>query len=306
MIRFIARRLLGALLVVICVATFGFLALHVAPGGPFDAERRLAPEIEANIKKAYHLDQPLWRQYVDYMTGLAHGDLGHSMKRPETVNAMIAANFPQSLQLGLLALAFAIGFGLLLGVTAAIAQNRWPDHAAMAIALVGISIPSFVLGPLLVQWFSIRLGWLPAARWTGFSSMILPAATLGLIYTGIIARLTRAGMLETVRQDYVRTARAKGLAERTVIVKHALRLGVLPVVTFLGPAAAYLVTGSFVVEKIFQVPGLGTYFIGSVVDRDYPVLTGIMVFYCLFLVALNTLVDLAYGLLDPRIRETRT
>jgi oligopeptide transport system permease protein len=163
-----------------------------------------------------------------------------------------------------------------------------------------------VLGPLFVQWFSIRLGWLPPARWEGLSSMILPAATLGMIYTGTIARLTRAGMLETVRQDYVRTARAKGLSERSVIWKHALRLGILPVVTYLGPATAYLITGSFVIEKIFQVPGLGTYFVGSVVDRDYPVLTGVMVFYCLFLIGLNLLVDVAYGWLDPRIREARS
>jgi ABC-type dipeptide/oligopeptide/nickel transport system permease component len=166
-------------------------------------------------------------------------------------------------------------------------------------------MPSFVLGPLLIYWFALRLGWLPAARWEGFASMILPAATLGLIYMGTIARLTRSGMLETIRQDYVRTARAKGLSERQVVWKHALRLGILPVVTYLGPATAYLITGSIVIETIFQVPGLGFYFISSVTDRDYPVLAGVMVFYCIFLVLLNLLVDLSYGLLDPRIREAR-
>ncbi len=302
MIRLLATRLAGAILVVIAVASFGFVALRAAPGGPLDAERQLPAEVRANIERAYKLDQPLWRQYVDYMVGLAHGDLGHSMKRPDSVNTIIAENFPQSLQLGLMALGFALVFGLLLGVGAAARQNSWADHAAMAVAVVGISVPSFVLGPLLVQWFAIRLGWLPPARWQGLSSMILPAVTLGMIYTGTIARLARAGMLETVRQDYVRTARAKGLSERAVIWKHALRLGVLPVVTYLGPATAYLITGSFVIEKIFQVPGLGTYFISSVTDRDYPVLTGVMVFYCLFVILLNLVVDVAYGWLDPRIR----
>jgi oligopeptide transport system permease protein len=304
-LRLVARRLLGAAVVLLCVASLGFLALKAAPGGPFDAERRVQPEVMRNIERAYHLDWPLWRQYGHYMAGLLRGDLGHSMKRTSTVNEIVAENFPRSLQLGLLALAFAVVSGVGLGVLAAARQNRLADHAAMSIALVGISVPSFVLGPLLIYWFALRLGWLPAARWEGFSSMILPAATLGLVYMGVIARLTRAGMLETIRQDYVRTARAKGLSERRVVWKHAFRLGVLPVVTYLGPAAATLITGSIVVETIFQVPGLGFYFIASVTDRDYPVLAGIMVFYCSFLVLLNLAVDVAYGVLDPRVREGR-
>jgi oligopeptide transport system permease protein len=304
-IRMIAARLLGALLVAVCVATLGFFALKAAPGGPFDGERRVQPEVQRNIERAYHLDWPLWKQYAHYMAGLARGDLGHSMKGTSTVNEIIAQNFPRSLQLGLLALAFAVVAGVGLGVLAASRHNRAADHVAMSIALLGISVPSFVLGPLLITVFALRLGWLPAARWEGFASMILPAVTLGLIYMGTIARLTRSGMLETVRQDYVRTARAKGLSERRVIWKHALRLGILPVVTYLGPATAYLITGSIVIESIFQVPGLGFYFITSVTNRDYPVLCGIMVFYCLFLVLLNLLVDVAYGLLDPRIREGR-
>jgi oligopeptide transport system permease protein len=302
-IRFVLARLGGAVLVAFCVATFGFLALRAAPGGPLDSERRLPPAVEANIRRVYHLDEPTSKQYLRYMTGLVQGQLGQSMKRAETVNEIIALNFPASLRLGLLALCFAVGFGMLLGLVAAVKRDRWPDHLAMVISLVGISVPAFVLGPLLVQWFSIRLGWLPPARLEGFSSMILPALTLGLIYTGAIARLTRAGMLEVLRQDYVRTARAKGLSGARVLFVHAFRLGVTPVVTYLGPATAYLVTGSFVVEKIFQVPGLGFYFIGAVVDRDYPVLTGIMVFYCVFLVGLNLLVDLTYAVLDPRLRR---
>jgi oligopeptide transport system permease protein len=305
MLRMIGTRILGAIVVIFCVATMGFFALKAAPGGPFDAERMVQPEVMRNIERAYHLDWPLWRQYAHYMGGLVRGDLGHSMKRTSTVNEIVAENFPRSLQLGLLALAFAIVAGVGLGVLAAARQNRFADHAAMSIALVGISVPSFVLGPLLIYWFALRLGWLPAARWEGFASMILPATTLGLIYMGSIARLTRSGMLETVRQDYVRTARAKGLSERQVVWKHALRLGILPVVTYLGPATATLITGSIVIETIFQVPGLGFYFIASVTDRDYPVLAGIMVFYSAFLVFLNLFVDLAYGLLDPRIREGR-
>jgi oligopeptide transport system permease protein len=303
MIRLILRRLVGAVVVAVCVATFGFLALRLAPGGPLDAERNLPKEVRANIERAYKLDQPLWRQYLGYMGGLARGDLGHSMRRPAAVNRIIAENFPQSLQLGMMALGFAVIFGVGLGTVAAARQNRALDHAAMAVALVGISVPSFVLGPLLIQLFAIRLGWLPPARWDGPASMLLPALALGLIYMGTIARLTRAGVLETVRQDYVRTARAKGLGETAVIMRHALRLGVLPVITYLGPATAYLITGSFVIEKIFQVPGLGFYFVGSVVDRDYPVLTGVMVFYCLFVVLLNLLVDIATATLDPRVRE---
>ena len=305
MMRMILGRAAAALVVVVCVATLGFGALKLAPGGPFDAERRVSAEVMRNIERAYHLDWPLWRQYGDYMARLMTGDLGQSMKRTSTVNEIIAENFPRSLQLGLLALAFAIVAGVGLGVLAATRQNRFADHAAMAVALAGVSIPSFVLGPLLITVFALRLGWLPAARWDGFASMILPATTLGLIYMGTIARLTRSGMLETIRQDYVRTARAKGLSERVVIWKHALRLGILPVVTYLGPATATLITGSIVIETIFQVPGLGFYFIASVTDRDYPVLTGVMVFYCVLVVTLNLLVDIAYGFIDPRIREAR-
>jgi oligopeptide transport system permease protein len=306
MIRLILARLLGAIIVVFAVATLGFTVLRAAKGSPFTAERNVAPEVQKNIEMRYHFDWPVAKQYLHYMKGLfTRGDLGHSLKRNVTVNEIIAENFPRSIQLGLLALMFAVVFGMALGVTAAAKQNRWLDHGAMSIALMGISVPSFVLGPLLINWFALRLGWLPAARWEGFRSMILPAMTLGLIFMGTIARLSRSGMIETVRQDYVRTARAKGLTERKVIWKHALRLGVLPVVTYLGPATAQLITGSIIVETIFQVPGLGFYFIGSIPDRDYPVLAGIMVFYCLFVLLMNLLVDITYGFLDPRIREAR-
>jgi oligopeptide transport system permease protein len=303
MIRLIFRRLVGAVVVVFFVATLGFLALRLAPGTPYARERALAPEIERNIAARYRFDVPVWRQYLEYLGGLAQGDLGYSIARSQTVNEIVAENFPRSLQLGLLALAFAAGIGIPLGVAAARRHNRAADHAAMALALAGISVPAFVLGPILVLFFALRLAWLPPARWDSLAATILPAITLGTIFLGMIARLTRGGMLETLRQDYVRTARAKGVPESQVVWRHAFRLGILPVVTFLGPATAILVAGSFVVEKIFQIPGLGFYFIASVSDRDYPLLTGVMVFYCLLVVMLNLAADLAHLALDPRTRE---
>ena len=306
MLRFVMGRLAGGVVVVLCVATFSFFMLRAAPGGPFDEERNVPESIQRNIEKHYNLDQPLIVQYGIYMKRMVfHLDLGHSVKRPQTVREIIGEHFPKSIVLGLLSLAFATIFGVFFGVLAASKQNTWVDHGAMSIALFGISIPSFVLGPILIMVFSLTLHWFPPARFEGFSSMVLPAATLGMIYMGVVARLARSGLLETLRQDYIRTARAKGLRERKVVWKHALRLGLLPVVTFLGPAFAALITGSFVVEKIFQIPGLGFFFVSSITDRDYPVLTGVLVFYSIFLVLMNMLVDIAYGYLDPRIRDGR-
>ena len=305
MLRLVASRLAGGLIVLWAVATFSFFMLRAAPGGPFDDERALPPEIANNILERYDLKAPVIEQYGRYLAGIARFDFGHSMKRQQTVTEIIANHAPYSAKLGLFALAIAIVLGVGLGVTAAARQNRLADHAAMSAALVGISIPPFVLGPLLVLIFSLSLFWLPPARIDGWTSYVLPAATLGLIYMGTIARLTRSGMLETLRQDYIRTARAKGVGERAVVWRHGLRLGLLPVVTYLGPAAAALISGSFVVEKIFQIPGLGFYFVASITDRDYPVLTGVLVFYTAFLVLLNLAVDVAYGALDPRVRSAR-
>lgn len=229
-------------------------------------------------------------------------NLGVSIVQHRPVIEIIEESFPNSILLGTLALGFACFFGILLGMVAAARQNSIVDAGAMAIALFGISVPSFVLAPILILIFSITLGWFPPARFDGLAHMVLPALTLGLIYTGIIARLARSGMLEVLRQDYIRTARAKGLTEMRVVTRHAVKLGLMPVVTFLGPATASLITGSFVVEKIFQIPGLGFYFIESVNTRDYALLSGVLVFYSIFLVLLNLAVDLAYGFLDPRIR----
>jgi oligopeptide transport system permease protein len=311
MLRLILGRMVGGVVVVAAVATFAFVMLRLAPGGPFDDERQLRSEVRRNIERRYHLDQPWWRQYGDYMQGLVpfvggkglSVDLGHSMRRTQSVGEIIAASFPYSARLGLAALVVALALGLALGVGAATRHDTPLDRGAMGLALLGVSVPSLVLGPALILVFSIQLMWLPPARLDGIASYVLPGTTLGLAYAGIVARLARAGMLETLGQDYVRTARAKGLGERAVVGKHALRLGLFPVLTYLGPATAGLVTGSFVVEKIFQIPGLGFYAVNAVVDRDYPVLCGALVFYAVLLVALNLVVDVAYGLVDPRIRE---
>ncbi len=325
MTRFVLARLATGVLVVIAVATIAFLLLQAAPGGPFDDERQLQPEVKRNIEKRYHLDWSVGKQYLHYMDGLLpvdlfavdgrgiglhwggfkKPDLGHSMKRTQTVEEIIAQSFPVSAKLGLMALLFAALAGIFLGVLAASRHNTWWDHGAMGAALVGISIPSFVLGPVLIMIFALGLKWLPPAQYTGFSSLVLPGAALGMIYMGVIARLSRGGMLEILRQDYIRTARAKGLPERSVVWKHGIRLGLMPVVTYLGPAAAHLVAGTFVIEKIFQLPGLGFYGVASIADRDYPLLCGVLVFYSVFLVILNLLVDISYGFLDPRIRGKR-
>jgi oligopeptide transport system permease protein len=303
LIALVARRLAGAVIVVFCVATFAFFALHAAPGGPFDSARQPSPSVKANIERAYHVDRPLGQQYLDYVRGLAQGDLGWSMRRPQSVESIIAQGFPVSLELGLWALAFALIFGVGLGVAAAAGRDGPVDHLARVVALVGISVPAFVAGPVLIQWLALRWGVLPAARWDGAWSRILPSVTLGLAYLGIIARLTRASTLENVRQDFVRTARAKGLGEPAVLLKHALRPAIVPVISYLGPAAAGLVTGSIVVETVFALPGLGGLLIRATEDRDYPVVCGILVFSCLIVVIANLVVDVVVALLDPRVRR---
>jgi oligopeptide transport system permease protein len=305
MIRLVLTRLAGGFAVVMVVASIAFLLLKTAPGGPFDGERAMSPEAKRNIEERYHLNDPLFDQYTAWMKGVVTFDFGPSMKRRQTVNEIISNQFPYSLRLGLFAIGFALLFGVAIGVTAASRRNTRVDYGLMGTALLGISIPSIVLGPLLQNWFALKLGWFPIIRSESFASYILPGCTLGLIYTGTIARLARGGMLETLNQDYIRTARAKGLSERAVVWRHGVRLGLIPVVTYLGPAAAALVSGSFVIEKIYQIPGLGLYFIDSVADRDYTMLGGVMVFYVSIVVVLNLAVDLAYRFLDPRIREAR-
>jgi oligopeptide transport system permease protein len=302
-IRFIAGRLIASVAIVFAVATASFFLLHAAPGGPFTTDQRRSPAVQRAMEDRYGLHAPLWQQYGRAMAGLVRGDLGASMRRDASVGQLIAEHGPISAVLGLLALAAALVIGVAVGAVAAWRRDSWLDRGLMVGALIGISVPAFVLGPLLIAAFALHLGWLPPARVDTARSLILPAITLGGIYLGTIARLTRGGLLDVLGQDFVRTARAKGLSEHRVVGRHALRLGIAPVVTFLGPAIAAMISGSFVVERIFQVPGLGTYFVTSVTERDYPVVTGVFVFYAALLVVLNLAVDLAYGLLDPRLRE---
>jgi oligopeptide transport system permease protein len=303
--RLILTRLLGGVAVVLIVASVAFLMLKAAPGGPYDGERAMSKEAKRNIEERYHLDEPLWKQYQRWMSGVVTGDFGPTMKRRQTVNEIIANQFPYSMRLGLFAMGFALVFGIAIGVTAASRRNTRVDHGLMGLALFGISVPSIVLGPLLQNWFALKLGWFPIIRAESFGSYVLPGCTLGLIYTGTIARLARGGMLEVLSQDYIRTARAKGLSERAVVWRHGVRLGLIPVITYIGPATAALLAGSFVVEQIYQIPGLGAYFINSIADRDYTLLGGVMVFYVSIVVVLNLAVDLAYRFLDPRIRDAR-
>ena len=303
MFGFIARRLLTFIPVLFAIATMTFFLVRLAPGGPFDSEKRIAPEARKQIEAHYNLDAPLYKQYFDYLGGVVCGDLGPSFRKSSrTVNAWIALRLPVSMELGAYALLVALSIGLAAGVIAAMRPNSWLDHTPMALAMFGICIPNFVLGPLLVLLFSSWLGWLPVAGWSTPWHKILPSFTLGAMYAAYIARLTRAGMLEMLAQDFIRTARAKGLSEAAVVVRHALRGGLQPAVAFLGPATAALLTGSFAVEMIFLVPGLGREFIESAFNRDYTMITGSVLVYAVLVLTLNLASDIAAAWLDPRIR----
>lgn len=304
MIRVLAGRLVSGVVTVFAVATVAFFLLHAAPGGPFDSEAKVTAAVQQTIRERYHLDESIAQQYLRYLAALATGDLGHSLKRRQSVAELIADHFPISAVIGLLALGFAIGIGTCAGVVAAWRRNTWVDHSAMAFTLIGLAVPSFVIAPLLISLFAMHLGVLPPARIDGMTSYLMPALSLGLVSAAVIARLGRGGMVAVLGQDFVRTARAKGLSEPIVVWRHAARLGLVSVVTYLGPASAAMLSGSFVIEKIFQVPGLGFYFVNSVADRDYPVLTGVFVFYASLLVVANLLVDVVHTLLDPRLSET--
>jgi len=304
MLRYVFKRLLGAVFVVFCIVTFSFFMIRLAPGGPFDQERALPPDILRNIEAKYHLDEPLPKQYLRYVSGVFFRfDLGPSYKYPSrTVNEFVKEGFPITAQLGFNALLIAILLGVGAGITAALRQNtRW-DYMGMAGAMVGVSIPSFVMAPLLQLFFGLQLRWFPVAGWDSFSQMVLPSFALGVLYAASIARLTRGGMLEIVRQDFIRTARAKGLPEKWVVIRHMLKGGLLPVVSYLGPAAAYLLTGSLVVEKIFDIPGIGRHFVNSALNRDYTMTMGMVIVFSVFLLLFNIIVDIVYTFLDPRIR----
>jgi ABC-type dipeptide/oligopeptide/nickel transport system permease component len=331
--RYIVRRFLWLVLVVFVVSllTFGFA--HAVPGGPFTNEKALPEVVVKNLERKYNLDAPVWQQYVDYMADIVvprvtQGELSGALlqnyliniplgeeytfrwmdfgpsytSRSRTVNDIFRENLPVSFALGLYALGVALVIGLPFGILAALRQNSFWDYSAMGIAVFGVSMPVIVLGPILIWIFAVELGWFFPTGWGTWKHAVLPSIALGLGSSAIIARLTRASLLQVIREDYIRTARAKGLVERAVIMRHALRNSLIPVITVLGPIFAFLVTGSFVTETIFGIPGLGRYFITSITNRDYPVITGVILLYAIILVLANLLVDITYGWLDPRIR----
>ena len=314
MLGYALRRLLGAIPTLFIIITLTFFMMRAAPGGPFDAERRLPPEIEANVKAAYDLDKPLVVQYGLYLGRLAHGDLGPSFKNKDfTVAQLIKAGLPVSATLGLCAMALALLVGSALGTWAALRQNRPQDYSVMTLAMVGVTIPSFVTAPLLTLIFGVYgitvFGYhftLPLSGWGGgaLPNLILPVLTLSLLQIAVIARLTRGSMIEVLRSNYIRTARAKGVPEYRIVLRHGLRAAALPLVSYLGPATAGVLTGSLVVEQIFGLPGIGRYFVMAALDRDYTMVMGVVVIYASLVILLNFVADMLYALLDPRVRFT--
>ena len=304
MIRFLFHRLLQAVPVLLAAVTIAFFLVRAAPGGPFTQERRFSDESIRRLNEHCGLSDPVGVQYVRYIGNLLRGNLGPSFKYSNrTVNEIIAETFPVSLELGLLALCFALCIGLAAGILAALRPNTWQDVAPMAVAMTGVCIPSFVLGPLLVLVFAIQAGWFNAAGWDTPADRLLPAITLGSAYAAYIARLTRGSMLEILPADYIRTARATGVPERRIITCFALKNAVLPVVSFLGPATAGIITGSLVVETIFHIPGMGKMFVQAAFNRDYSLILGLVAFYSLLIVVFNLVVDIVLAWLDPRLRK---
>ena len=303
MLGYVVRRVAGFFPILFVIVSVAFFLMRLAPGGPFDQERALPAQVRANIEARYHLDEPLWRQYLRYLGDVLRGDLSPSFRYPDrTVNELLTLGFPVSLTLGLCALAVALAIGGLAGVLAGLRRNSAVDYLTMSFALFGVSVPNFVLGPILMLIFALGLGWLPVAGWGTWRHLVLPSITLGAFYAAYIARLTRAGLLEVIGQDFIRTARAKGLREWVVVLRHALPGAILPVVTYLGPASAAVLTGSVVVETIFSVPGIGRYFVGGALNRDYTMVLGTVVFYSVLLVGFNLIVDVLYAYLDPRVQ----
>ena len=305
MLGYVLRRVLNSIPTLLIIVTVAFFMVRLAPGGPFDTDRSLPPEIEENLAKAYHLDESLPRQYVRYLGNLLRGDFGPSFKyRDHSVTELIGIGFPVSLRLGVAAIAIALVFGCFLGSVAAVRQNSGVDFGVMTTAMLGIVVPGFVVAPLLSLVFGVYLGWLPAGGWDGgaIANMVLPVIALALPQVAVIARLTRGSMIETLHSDFVRTAYAKGLPQRIVLFRHAFKGALMPVVSYLGPATAGIVTGSVVIEQIFGVPGIGRFFIQGALNRDYTLVTGVVVFYGALLIMANLVVDLIYGWLDPRVR----
>ncbi len=303
MLAYAIRRAFGALPTLFVLLTLAFFMIRLAPGGPFDTDRALPPEIEANLNKKYHLDEPLYKQYARYLADVLKGDFGPSFQyRDQTVNQLIADGFPVSLRLGLGAILLALVVGVLLGTVAALRQNGAADYGVMLFAMLGISIPGYVLAPLMILGLAVSLGWLPAGGLGGWKHYVMPVLALAAAHTAYIARLTRGSMIEVLRSNFLRTARAKGLPTTQVIFRHALPAALVPVVSFLGPATAGIITGSVVIETIFGVPGLGRFFVQGALNRDYTLVMGVVLFYGMLIILFNFLVDLLYAWLDPRVK----
>lgn len=306
MTKYIIRRLIGLLPTLFIVVTISFFLIRIAPGGPFDAERQPPEQVKKNIEAKFHLDEPLHIQYLRYMGDILRGDLGPSFRyQDHDVNFYIASSLPNSLLLGFMSLGLALILGILAGIISALNQNTWVDYTSMAIAIIGITVPLFVIGPVLMYFFALKWGILPTSGWItgryGWVTILMPAITLALRPFATIARLSRASMLEMLRSDFIRTAQAKGLRDSVIIRRHVLKGSLLPVVSYLGPAFASIVTGSVVVEQIFRVPGLGRFFVNSAINRDYTLIMGTVIVYSVILILMNFIVDIVYSFLDPRI-----
>jgi ABC-type dipeptide/oligopeptide/nickel transport system permease component len=303
MFQFILRRMLWTIPVIFVVSALTFILMHSVPGSPFTRERALPAAIQKNLEAKYHLDDPLWKQYGDYMWGFIRLDFGPSIAyRSRTVNEILAQQWPVTMTLGAVAFVFAACIGIPLGILSAVKQNTLIDHSSMVVAMLGVSIPSIALGPFLIWIFALKLKWLPVATWGTPAHIILPALTLSTFYLSRFARITRASMLQVTREEYIVTARAKGVRESVVNLKHAFRNALIPVTTIAGPAFADILTGSLVVEQIFGIPGIGKYYVTSIGNRDYPVIMATTLIFALLIIIMNLLVDISYALLDPRIR----
>lgn len=301
--KYILNRVISMIITLLFVITITFILMRIIPGGPFTSEKKVPPEIERALAAKYHLDDPLPKQYFDYLKGVVQGDLGPSFKQKgQLVTEMIAGKFPVSARLGAASILLILLIGVPIGVISALKQGTGIDSAVMFFAIIGVTIPSFVIATLLIYVFALKLKWLPTSRWGTWKHYILPVITLSLYSLAFVARLTRSSMLEVIQQDYIRTAYAKGLNQYKVIFKHALKNALIPIITYIGPLVAGLLTGSFVVEKLFAIPGMGDMFVTSITNRDYTVIMGATIFYAVFLVVMVLIVDLLYGMVDPRIK----
>lgn len=303
MFNYIIKRFATSIVTLWVVVTLTFFLIHALPGGPFDGEKQLAPQVKANLEAKFGLDKPLSHQYGMFLKNLIHGDLGPSMRyEGRTVNDIIAYSFPASGKLGLVSVIFSVIVGVYMGITAALNQGKWQDRLTMIIATLGVTVPSFVMATFLIYLFAVKFNMLPAIGFDGPANYIMPVLALGGYSVSFVARLTRSSLLDVIRQDYIRTAKAKGLSKNVVIYKHALRNALIPIVTYIGPLTAGILTGSFVIEKIFAIPGLGREFVTGITNRDYMMIMGLTVFDSTLLIGANFLVDLLYAVIDPRIK----